>query len=174
LQAKISACSGNGLIKHLCHFFELFSNGTHHVLVIGHFDLLSGIWIAIDHDAKFDVVHQLADVAVQVINLLKDLKAKAIAQGKEEEVSYGKFEYWCKTNKAELKAALAEDKEGNSARNVVESVGSKADTEMAKYLSRASLDCEAMVQSSKTASRLGARRTRDLMPYAGRLEPLPD
>jgi len=47
----------------------------------------------------------------KVIKLIEDLKAKAIAQGKEEEVSYSKFEYWCSTTTAELKDAIADEKE---------------------------------------------------------------
>jgi len=48
---------------------------------------------------------------VKIINLLKDLKAKSIAEGQGEQVSYEKFTYWCSTSKAELKAAIADEKE---------------------------------------------------------------
>jgi len=47
----------------------------------------------------------------KVINLLEGLKAKAIAQGKDEEVAYTKFQYWCSTSIAELKDAIADEKE---------------------------------------------------------------
>jgi DNA repair exonuclease SbcCD ATPase subunit len=46
-----------------------------------------------------------------VITLLEGLKAKAIAQGKDEEVAYSKFQYWCSTSISELKDAIAEEKE---------------------------------------------------------------
>jgi len=39
------------------------------------------------------------------------LKAKSIAEGQGEQVSYEKFTYWCSTSKAELKAAIADAKE---------------------------------------------------------------
>lgn len=48
---------------------------------------------------------------VKVINLLKDLKAKAKLEGQEEEVSFQKFTYWCKTSTAELQDAIAEEKD---------------------------------------------------------------
>jgi uncharacterized coiled-coil protein SlyX len=48
---------------------------------------------------------------VKVIAMLEDLKGKAIAQGKEEQVAYEKFSYWCSTSQAELKDAIAEEKE---------------------------------------------------------------
>jgi len=48
---------------------------------------------------------------VKVIAMLEELKAKSIAEGKEEAVAYGKFTYWCSTTKAELKDAIAEEKE---------------------------------------------------------------
>jgi len=47
----------------------------------------------------------------RVIGLIKDLKAKAIAEGKDEAVAYGKFEYWCKTSKSELNDAISDEKE---------------------------------------------------------------
>jgi chromosome segregation protein len=47
----------------------------------------------------------------KVIKLIEGLKAKAIAQGKEEQVSYTKFEYWCSTTTDELKDAIADEKE---------------------------------------------------------------
>jgi uncharacterized coiled-coil protein SlyX len=48
---------------------------------------------------------------VKVIGMLESLKAKAIAQGKEEQVAYEKFTYWCSTSKAELSSAIADEKE---------------------------------------------------------------
>jgi len=47
----------------------------------------------------------------KVINLLEGLKAKAIAQGKDEEVAYTKFQYWCSTSISELNDAIADEKE---------------------------------------------------------------
>jgi DNA repair exonuclease SbcCD ATPase subunit len=47
----------------------------------------------------------------KVIGLLKSLKAKAIAEGQEEAVSFGKFEYWCSTSIDTLKDAIAEETE---------------------------------------------------------------
>jgi len=47
----------------------------------------------------------------RVIKLIKDLKEKAVAEGKDEAVSYGKFEYWCKTSKSDLSDAIADEKE---------------------------------------------------------------
>jgi DNA repair exonuclease SbcCD ATPase subunit len=47
----------------------------------------------------------------KVIKLIEDLKAKAISEGKAEEVSYTKFEYWCSTSIDELKDAIADEKE---------------------------------------------------------------
>jgi len=47
----------------------------------------------------------------KVIGLIKDLKAKAIAEGKEEAVAFQKFEYWCSTSLSELKDAISDEKE---------------------------------------------------------------
>merc|ERR1740138_830992 len=47
----------------------------------------------------------------KVIKLLEGLKAKAIAEGKTEEVAYGKFQYWCSTSIADLNDAIADEKE---------------------------------------------------------------
>jgi DNA repair exonuclease SbcCD ATPase subunit len=48
---------------------------------------------------------------VKVIDLLKSLKEKSIAEGKEEAVAYQKFEYWCSTSTATLKDTIADEKE---------------------------------------------------------------
>jgi len=48
---------------------------------------------------------------VRVIELVKKLKAEAIAEGKEEAVAYGKFEYWCTTSIDTLKDAIADENE---------------------------------------------------------------
>jgi phage shock protein A len=48
---------------------------------------------------------------VKVINLIKELKEKAISEGKEEEVAYTKFQYWCSTSIDTLKDAIQEEKE---------------------------------------------------------------
>ena len=48
---------------------------------------------------------------VKVINLLEGLKAKSIGEGKEEAVSFTKFQYWCSTSTDTLKDAIADEKE---------------------------------------------------------------
>jgi len=48
---------------------------------------------------------------VKVIAMIEGLKEKAIAEGKEEAVSYGKFTYWCSTTKSELSDEIANSKE---------------------------------------------------------------
>mmetsp|Transcript_60698 Transcript_60698/g.95677 ORF Transcript_60698/g.95677 Transcript_60698/m.95677 type:complete len:708 (+) Transcript_60698:103-2226(+) len=48
---------------------------------------------------------------VKVIDLIKELKEKSIMEGKDEAVSYQKFEYWCSTSIATLKDAIADEKE---------------------------------------------------------------
>jgi len=48
---------------------------------------------------------------VKVINMLKDLKEKAIAEGQGEQVAYSKFEYWCSSNSNKFGSAIAEEKE---------------------------------------------------------------
>jgi len=47
----------------------------------------------------------------KVINMLKGLKAKSIAEGKAESEAYNKFAYWCKTSITTLKDAIAEETE---------------------------------------------------------------
>jgi hypothetical protein len=47
---------------------------------------------------------------VKVIKLIKDLKEKSIAEGKEEAVAYTKFTYWCSTSIAEVNDAIADEK----------------------------------------------------------------
>lgn len=47
----------------------------------------------------------------KVIDMLKDLKAKAISEGQAEEVDFGKFKYWCSTSLSVLKKAIAKEKE---------------------------------------------------------------
>jgi len=47
-----------------------------------------------------------------VINLLKNLKAKVTQEGMDEEVMYTKFEYWCSNSLKTLNAKVAEEKEG--------------------------------------------------------------
>jgi len=47
----------------------------------------------------------------KVINLLEDLKGKAIEEGKTEEVAFQKFQYWCTTSTDTLKKAIADEKE---------------------------------------------------------------
>merc|ERR1719262_1528149 len=45
----------------------------------------------------------------KVIGMLKELSAKAVAEGKEEEHSFGKFSHWCKTSVATVGKAIAEE-----------------------------------------------------------------
>jgi hypothetical protein len=47
----------------------------------------------------------------KVISMLKGLKAKAIVDGKNEDVLYQKFAYWCSTSIDTLKDAIADEKE---------------------------------------------------------------
>jgi len=47
----------------------------------------------------------------KVIGLVEDLKAKSIAEGKNEQVSFTKFQYWCTTNTDTLKDAIADEEE---------------------------------------------------------------
>merc|ERR1719486_715719 len=47
----------------------------------------------------------------KVIKMLQGLKAKAIMDGKHEEVAYQKFTYWCSTSIDTLKDAIADEKE---------------------------------------------------------------
>merc|ERR1719310_600703 len=43
--------------------------------------------------------------------MLEDLATKAEAEGKEEAVSFSKYQYWCKNSNKELSKAIAEEKE---------------------------------------------------------------
>merc|ERR1740117_1751262 len=47
----------------------------------------------------------------KVIGLLEGLKAKSIAEGQAEQVSFTKFQYWCTTSSDELKDAISDEKE---------------------------------------------------------------
>jgi len=47
----------------------------------------------------------------KVIGMLKELSAKAVAEGKEEEHAFGKFSYWCKTSVATVSKAIEKEKE---------------------------------------------------------------
>merc|ERR1719284_1944015 len=47
----------------------------------------------------------------KVIGMLKELSAKAVAEGKEEEHAFGKFSYWCKTSVATVSKAIENEKE---------------------------------------------------------------
>merc|ERR1719473_2014988 len=51
--------------------------------------------------------HPIADV----IGMLKELSAKAVAEGKNEEVSFAKFQHWCSSSIKELKKAISEEQE---------------------------------------------------------------
>merc|ERR1719446_227817 len=46
----------------------------------------------------------------KVVDLLKKLSDQVIEEGKNEEVSFGKFTYWCSTSKSELSKAIEEEK----------------------------------------------------------------
>lgn len=48
---------------------------------------------------------------VKVVALLKGLEEKATAEGAAEEISYGKFQYWCKGSTKMLSVDIAERKE---------------------------------------------------------------
>jgi hypothetical protein len=47
----------------------------------------------------------------KVINMLEGLKEKSIAEGKDEAVSFTKFQYWCSTSKTELNNAISDENE---------------------------------------------------------------
>jgi len=47
----------------------------------------------------------------KVIGMLKDLSRQAESEGKEEAITYEKFEHWCRNSKKTLEAAIAEEKE---------------------------------------------------------------
>merc|ERR1719478_1259843 len=47
----------------------------------------------------------------KVIGMLKELSAKAVAEGKEEEHAFGKFSFWCKTSVATVSKAIENEKE---------------------------------------------------------------
>jgi len=46
----------------------------------------------------------------KVMTLLKDLKTGAVTEGKTEEVTYTKFEYWCTNSVKSLKTSISEEK----------------------------------------------------------------
>merc|ERR1712060_775547 len=77
------------------------------------------------------------------------------------------------SRRAPLRDAVAATKAGSSVLTADEAAGSKSATETAKYLSRASLDCETTAQSPKFACKQGDRRATDLIPYDGWLEEVP-
>jgi DNA repair exonuclease SbcCD ATPase subunit len=62
------------------------------------------------HHAGAAVTASADHPMVKVIAMLEDLKAKSIAEGKEEAVAYEKFTYWCSTSIAEVKDAIADEK----------------------------------------------------------------
>jgi len=47
----------------------------------------------------------------KVVKMIEGLKETAIGEGKEEEVAFTKFQYWCSTSIDELKDAIADEKE---------------------------------------------------------------
>jgi len=51
-----------------------------------------------------------AHPVVKVVDLLKKLSAQAVAEGRTEEASFSKFQYWCKTSTADLGSAITEEK----------------------------------------------------------------
>merc|ERR1719230_579456 len=51
--------------------------------------------------------HPIADV----IGMLKELSAQAVAEGKSEEVAFAKFQHWCSSSTKALKKAISEEKE---------------------------------------------------------------
>jgi len=46
----------------------------------------------------------------KVVDLLKKLKGQAIEEGKTEQVSFAKFQYWCSTSTSELSKAIDDEK----------------------------------------------------------------
>merc|ERR1719482_1435716 len=51
--------------------------------------------------------HPIADV----IGMLKELSAQAVAEGKNEEVAFAKFQHWCSTSTKALIGKLDKDRE---------------------------------------------------------------
>merc|ERR1719355_147577 len=51
--------------------------------------------------------HPIADV----IGMLKELSAQAVAEEKNEEVAFAKFQHWCSTSTKALKKAISEANE---------------------------------------------------------------
>merc|ERR1719265_2456806 len=57
--------------------------------------------------ASHEADHPIADV----IGMLKELSAQAVAEGKSEEVAFAKFQHWCSSSTKALKKAISEEKE---------------------------------------------------------------
>merc|ERR1719174_1641033 len=88
----------------------------------------------------------------KVITMLEDLATKAEAEGKEEAVSFSKFEYWCKNSKKELSKAIAEEKE------TIDSLANKID---AKTKEAATLEEEIAALEEQIAKMQAAGKKAD-------------
>jgi DNA repair exonuclease SbcCD ATPase subunit len=66
-------------------------------------------WSIFSHAAV--VTEQKDHPIAKVINMLEGLKAKSIAEGKQEEVAFSKFSYWCKDSITTLSDAIADETE---------------------------------------------------------------
>jgi hypothetical protein len=60
--------------------------------------------------APFAAANEDEHPITKVIDMLKDLREKAIADGQNEEVSWSKFDYWCSTSISTVKKAITKEK----------------------------------------------------------------
>merc|ERR1719174_878397 len=88
----------------------------------------------------------------KVITMLEDLATKAEAEGKEEAVSFSKYQYWCKNSAKELSKAIAEEKE------TIDSLANKID---AKTKEAATLEEEIAALDDQLAKMEAAGKKAD-------------
>merc|ERR1719311_1286838 len=88
----------------------------------------------------------------KVIKMLEDLATKAEAEGKEEAVSFSKYQYWCKNSKKELSKAISEEKE------TIDSLSNKID---AKTKEAATLEEEIAALEDQIAKMQAAGKKAD-------------
>merc|ERR1719174_3659588 len=88
----------------------------------------------------------------KVITMLEDLATKAEAEGKEEAVSFSKYQYWCKNSAKELTKAIAEEKE------TIDSLANKID---AKTKEAATLEEEIAALEEQIAKMQAAGKKAD-------------
>merc|ERR1719446_1886644 len=88
----------------------------------------------------------------KVITMLEDLATKAEAEGKEEAVSFSKYQYWCKNSAKELNKAIAEEKE------TIDSLSNKID---AKTKEAATLEEEIAALEDQIAKMQAAGKKAD-------------